>query len=156
MGRAAALRPSLSSATGARWTHQVMTKGHAEAAPQRPPRGKGSLAPYQYFPEEPSAQDPDITLFESCDALAEADGVQMHRASIANLLSRLLGRARRNQRLPPCAPDLNSDSRDISFGNTLTASDRTSLLETQSLNATDRGAKVCRSLRGHRSNPRPL
>ncbi len=59
-GRAAALRLKLSPATGARWARQVRTKGHAEPAPQGPPRGKGKLAPHQTFLEELIAQDPDI------------------------------------------------------------------------------------------------
>ena len=69
-GRAAALRVKLSPATGARWARQVRTKGHAEPAPQGPPRGKGKLAPDRAFLEELAAQDPDITLFEVRDALA--------------------------------------------------------------------------------------
>lgn len=88
-GRAAALRLKLSAATGARWARQVRTKGPAEPAPQGPPRGKGKLAPHQAFLEELIAQDPDITLFELRDALAEAEGVRVHPSSIANLLSRL-------------------------------------------------------------------
>ncbi len=44
-GRAAALRLKLSAATGARWARQVRTQGHAEPAPQGPPRGRGKLAP---------------------------------------------------------------------------------------------------------------
>jgi transposase len=57
-GRAAALRLKVSPTTGARWAHQVRTKGHAEPAPQGPPRGVGKLAPYQAFLEELVAQDP--------------------------------------------------------------------------------------------------
>jgi hypothetical protein len=53
---AAAVRLRLSSATGARWAHQVMTKDHAEAAPRGPPCGEGRLAPNRSFPEELSAQ----------------------------------------------------------------------------------------------------
>ncbi len=88
-GRAAALRLKLSPATGARWARQLKIRGHAEPAPQGPPRGKGKLAPYQAFLEELVAQDPDITLFELRDALADAEGVRVHHSSIANLLSRL-------------------------------------------------------------------
>ncbi|MBO6778003.1 MAG: transposase [Marinibacterium sp.] len=88
-GRAAALRLKLSPSTGALWTRWVMTKGHAEPAPQGPPRGKGKPAPHQAFLEELVAQDPDITLFELWDALADAEGMRMHYSSIANLLSRL-------------------------------------------------------------------
>jgi len=88
-GRAAALRLKLSPATGARWAHQVRTKGHAEPAPQGPPRGKGKLAPHRAFLKELIAQDPDITLFELRDALADAEGVKVHHSSITNLLPRL-------------------------------------------------------------------
>ena len=88
-GRAAALRLKVSPATGARWARQVRTKGHVRPAPLRRPPGRGKLAPYQAFFEELIAQDPDITLFELRDALAEAEGVSVHHASIARLLSRL-------------------------------------------------------------------
>ncbi len=88
-GRAAALRLKLSPATGARWAHQVRTKGYAEPGPQGPPRGRGKLAPHQAFLEELIARDSDITLFELRDALADAEGVRVHHCSIANLLSRL-------------------------------------------------------------------
>jgi transposase len=88
-GRAAALRLKVSPATGARWVHQITPLGHVEPAPQGPPRGRGKLAPHKAFLEELVAQDPDITLFELRDVLAEAEGVQVHHSSIANLLSRL-------------------------------------------------------------------
>ena len=64
-------------------------QGPCGTAPQGPPHGKGKLAPHQAFLEELIAQDPDITLFELRDALAEAEGVRVHHSSIANLLSRL-------------------------------------------------------------------
>jgi len=88
-GRAAALRLQLSPATGARWARQVRTRGHADPASQGRPRGQGKLAPHRAFFEELIAQDPDITLFELRDALAEAEGVTVHHSSIANLLCRL-------------------------------------------------------------------
>ena len=100
-GRAAALRLKLSPATGARWARQVRTKGHAEPAPQGPPRGKGKLAPHQVFLEELVAQDPDITLFEVRDARADAEGVRVHYSSIANLLSRLGFTYKKSRWLPP-------------------------------------------------------
>jgi len=58
-------------------------------APQGRPRGHGKLAPHRSFFEELIAQDPDITLFELRDALADAEGVKVHHSSIADLLSRL-------------------------------------------------------------------
>lgn len=100
-GRAAALRLKLSPATGARWARQLKIRGHAEPAPQGPPRGKGKLAPYQAFLEELVSQDPDITLFELRDALADAEGVRVHHSSIANLLSRLGFTYKKSRWLPP-------------------------------------------------------
>jgi hypothetical protein len=47
------------------------------------------LAPRRAFLEGLIAQDPDITLFELRDALAEAEGVKSHHSSIAKLLSQL-------------------------------------------------------------------
>jgi transposase len=102
-GRAAALRLKVSPATGARWAHQIRTLGHVEPAPQGPPRGRGKLAPHKAFLEELVAQDPDITLFELRDALAEAEGVQVHHSSIANLLSRLGFTYKKSRWLPPSA-----------------------------------------------------
>lgn len=102
-GRAAALRLKLSPATGSRWAHQVRTKGHAKPAPQGPPRGKGKLAPHREFLEELIEQDPDITLFELRDALAEAEGVRVHHSSIANMLSQLGFTYKKNRWWPPSA-----------------------------------------------------
>lgn len=102
-GRAAALRLRLSPATGARWARRVRSMGHANPAPQGPPRGRGKLAPHQAFFEELIAQDADITLFELRDALAEAEGVQVHHSSIANLLSRLGFTYKKSRWLPPNA-----------------------------------------------------
>ncbi len=100
-GRAVALRLKVSAATGARWARQIRTKGHAKPAPQGPPRGRGKLAPHQAFLEELIAQDPDITLFELRDALVEAEGVQVHHSSIANLLFRLGFTYKKSRWLPP-------------------------------------------------------
>ena len=68
---------------------QVRIRGHASPAPQGRPPGRGKLAPHRAFLEELIKQDPDITLFELRDALADAEGVQVHHSSIAGLLSRL-------------------------------------------------------------------
>ena len=80
-GRAAALRLGFSPATGARRARQVRTNGNANPAPQGRPRGQGKLAPHRAFFEELIAQDPDITLYELRDALAEAEGGLPHHSS---------------------------------------------------------------------------
>ena len=102
-GRAAALRLKLSPATGARWARAIRTRGHAAPAPQGRPKGRGKLAPYQGFFEELAAQDPDITLYELRDALAAAEGVDVHHSSIANLLSRLGFTYKKSRWWPPSA-----------------------------------------------------
>jgi transposase len=53
------------------------------------PSGTGKLAAHEGFFRELVAQDPDITLFELRDALAEAEGVTVHHSSIAVLFKRL-------------------------------------------------------------------
>lgn len=88
-GRAAALRLRLSPATGVRRGRAIRTKGHVEPLPRGRPKGHGKLAPHRALPEKPVRQDPDITLFELGDALAAAEGVRIHHAPIASLLSRL-------------------------------------------------------------------
>lgn len=89
-GRAAALRLKISPATGARWARHVRNKGHAEPASHGHSRGKGKRALHRAFLDELLvAKDPDITLFELRNALAEAEGVRVHHSPIANLLSRL-------------------------------------------------------------------
>ena len=88
-GRAAAMRLKLSAATGARWAQLIRTRGHGHPAPQGRPLGRGKLAPYQAFFEELVTQDPAITLFALRDALAMAEGIEVHHSSIAAPLSRL-------------------------------------------------------------------
>lgn len=85
---AAALRLKLSRATGWRWGQLIKKQGHAEPAQQGRPPGEGKLAPYVAFFDELLTQDPDITLSELRDALRDAEGVIVHPASIANVLSR--------------------------------------------------------------------
>jgi len=102
-GRAAALRLKLSAATGARWARQVRTKGRATPAPQGRPRNTGKLAAHRASFEELVKQDPDITLFELRDALADAEGVQVHHSSIADLLSRLGFTHKKSRWSPPNA-----------------------------------------------------
>ncbi len=88
-GRAAASRLRISAATGSRWARAVRQRGRAIPLKQGRPTGRGKLAPHQAFIEELIAQDPDITLYELRDALAMAEGVQVHHSSIAALLKRL-------------------------------------------------------------------
>ncbi len=88
-GRAAALRLKLSPATGARWRHQIQTTGRVDPARQGRPKGSGKLAPHIDFFEELIVQDPDITLFELRDALADATGLQVQHSAIGHLLKRL-------------------------------------------------------------------
>ena len=102
-GRAAALRLKLSAATGARWALSIRVKGHSNPAPQGRPKGQGKLAPFRSFFEELVAQDPDITLFELRDALADAQGVQVHHSSIAGLLAGLGFTYKKSRWWPPSA-----------------------------------------------------
>lgn len=71
------------------WAHQFRMRGHALPASQERPAESGKLAPHRAFFEELIMQDPDITLLEHRDALADAKGVQVHHSSIAGLVSRL-------------------------------------------------------------------
>ena len=102
-GRAAAARLKVSPATGARWALQIRTRGHAKPAAQGRPPGSGKLSAHQAFIEELVAQDPDITLFELRDALAEAEGVEVHHSAIARLLSRLGFTYKKSRWSPPSA-----------------------------------------------------
>ena len=102
-GRAAALRLKLSSATGARWARQVHQTGRVDPAPQGRPRGTGKLAPHEAFFRELIAQDPDITLFELRDALADATGLQVQHSAIGHLLKRLGFTHKKSRWRPPNA-----------------------------------------------------
>lgn len=100
-GRAAARRLKVSPATGARWARQIRTRGDAEPAVQGRPPGSGKLSPHQGFIEELVAQDPDITLCELRDALADAEGLVVHHSSIAKLLTRLGFTYKKSRWSPP-------------------------------------------------------
>jgi transposase len=102
-GRAAALRLKLSPATGARWRYQIQRTGRATPAVQGRPKGSGKLAPHVGFFEELIAQDPDITLFELRDALAEATGLQVQHSAIGHLLKRLGFTHKKSRWSPPNA-----------------------------------------------------
>ena len=89
-GRAAALRLKLSPATGARWGLSIRRTGHARAARQGRPRGKGKLDTHRPFLVELIEQDGDMTMPELAGALAgalaDATGVQVHPDAIGRFL----------------------------------------------------------------------
>lgn len=87
--RAAALRLQLSPATGARWGLAVRRTGHAKAALQGRPRGKGKLAPHRSFLVELFEQNGDLTMPELAGALLDATGVQAHPDAIGQFLRKL-------------------------------------------------------------------
>ena len=89
IGRAATLRLKLSPATGARWGLAIRRRGHARAAPQDRPRGKGKLCPHRLFLIELIDQDGDMTMSELAGALADATGVQAHPDAIGRFLRKL-------------------------------------------------------------------
>lgn len=88
-GRAAALRLQLSPATGARWGLAIRRTGHANAALQGRPRGKGKLAPHRSFLVELIKQDGDLSMPELAGALLDATGVQAHPDAIGRFLRKL-------------------------------------------------------------------
>ena len=100
-GRAAALRLKLSPATGSRWARALRRTGRIDPAAQGRPRGTGKFAPHEGFFCELIAQDPDITLFELRDALAEATGLGVHHSAIAHLLKRLGFTHKKSRWWPP-------------------------------------------------------
>lgn len=102
-GREASRRLQVSAATGARWAQQIRKTGVAIVASMGRPPGTGKLAAYIGFFEELVGQDPDITLFELRDALADAEGVVVHHSAIAGLLKRLGFTHKKSRWWPPNA-----------------------------------------------------
>lgn len=100
-GRAAARRLQVSAATGGRWAQKIRIRGEARIAPMGRPPGSGKLAAHVGFFQELVSQDPDITLFELRDALADAEGVTVHHSAIARLLKRLGFTYKKSHWLPP-------------------------------------------------------
>lgn len=88
-GRAAARRLMISPATGARLAGKVRQGESLEPAKCGRPRGWGKLGAHVAFLLEVVGQDPDITLGELRDALADAEGVHVHEASLSRALRRL-------------------------------------------------------------------
>ena len=100
-GREASRRLQLSAATGARWSQQIRKSGAASVAPMGRPPGTGKLAAHVGFFKELVGQDPDITLFELRDALADATGVTVHHSAIAGVLKRLGFTHKKSRWWPP-------------------------------------------------------
>ena len=88
-GREAARRLHISAATGARLASKVRRGESLVPAKCGRPPGTGKLGTFRTFLVELVTQDPDITLFELRDALAEAEGVRVHHSAIARALARL-------------------------------------------------------------------
>ena len=87
-GREAGRRLMISAATASRLGKKIRQgDGLAPAKSGRPP-GWGKLAPHKGFLVELVEQDPDITLSELRDALAEAEGVHVHLSAISRALKR--------------------------------------------------------------------
>ena len=100
-GRAAARRLLISAATGVRLAAKVRRGESLVPKACGRPAGHGKLAPYEAFLRELVEQDPDITLFELRDALAEAEDVRVHHSAIAMALKRLGSTYKKNRWWPP-------------------------------------------------------
>ncbi len=100
-GREAAHRLQLSAATGTRWARDVRACGSVSLAPMGHPRGTGKLSGYIDFFQELLVQDPDITLFELCDALNDAEGICVRHTAISRLLKRCGLTHKKSRWLPP-------------------------------------------------------
>ncbi len=100
-GREASRRLQVSVATGGRWARQIRSTGAATIAPMGRPAGTGKLAAHVGFILEVVKQDPDITLFELRDALADAEDVTVHHSAIAALLKRLGFTHKKSRWWPP-------------------------------------------------------
>lgn len=88
-GREAARRLMISPATGARLAGRV--RRGEPLAPRKcgRPAGWGKLGAHRDFLVDLVEQDPDITMPELRDALAEAEGVRVHETSLSRALRRL-------------------------------------------------------------------
>ena len=102
-GREAARRLLVSAATGVRLAAKVRAGHSLEPKKCGAPPGRGKLGPYREFLRELVEQDPDITLFELRDALAEAEGIRVHHSAIAGALRRLGFTYKKSRWWPPSA-----------------------------------------------------
>ena len=100
-GRAAARRLLISAATGVRLAAKIRRGESLAPRVCGRPAGHGKLAPYEAFLRELVEQDPDITLFELRDALAEAEDVRVHHSAIAKALRRLGFTYKKSRWWPP-------------------------------------------------------
>ena len=105
-GRAAALRLKLSPATGARWGLSIRRTGHARAARQGRPRGKGKLDTHRSFLVELIEQD--MTMPEL------APGTVVILDNLAKPKNAVAAKAMRDAGcwflfLPPLQPGLEAD-----------------------------------------------
>ena len=88
-GREAARRLRSSAATGARLARKVRQGESLVPGKCGRPPGTGKLGAFRAFLVELVALDPDITLFELRDAVAEAEDVHVHHSAIGCALARL-------------------------------------------------------------------
>lgn len=88
-GREAARRLRISAATASRLGRRIARGEPLEARRSGGSRGRGKLAPHMDFLTELVTQDPDITLYELRDALAAAEGLNVHHSAIDRALIRL-------------------------------------------------------------------
>jgi transposase len=100
-GRAAARRLLISAATGVRLAAKVRRGESLEPKACGRPVGHGKLGPYRALLRELVEQDPDITLFELREALAEAEDVRVHHSAIAKALKRLGFTYKKSRWWPP-------------------------------------------------------
>ncbi len=87
-GREAARRLMISSATGARLAVKVKRGESLAPAKCGRPLGWGVMGAHRAFLIELVEQDPDISLMELRDALADAEGVEVHYSTISYALRR--------------------------------------------------------------------
>ena len=88
-GREASRRLRISAATGSRLARKVRQGESLIPAKGGRPPGSGKLGGFRAFLFELVTQDPDITLFELRDALADGEGVRVHHSAIARALAAL-------------------------------------------------------------------
>ncbi len=89
IGRALALRLTLSPATGARLGLAIWRKGQARAVPKGRACGQGKLDPHRFFLIALIDQHGDITMPELAAALTDATSVHAHPGAVGQFLCKL-------------------------------------------------------------------